>query len=276
MSINGETNIVIATIDQDYSEAWCADCGYDAYAGAENVELAPLYQWENRDTDTPSHCPSCDVLLDWDMTDSGLDYVQENVLTELTGGTEGLAVTDWHPAYGQQVKEALPAEVREHLEALLDTETVLAAYLDAQLWSGQLAWLTNTAEFNGEEMCSDSLLDSVCSVDDLPGEVLKSAREDVENFLEQVGEFLHYFPNITELSAEQMGHDFSLTRNHHGAGFWDRGLQELGQYLTTAAHGYGSSSLYGSIVLKDSTLADPELLADSNLLMETLTVWETN
>lgn len=276
MSINGETNIVIATIDQDYSESWCADCGYDAYAGAENVDLSRVYTFENHESDAPSHCPSCAVLLDWDMTQAGLDYVSENVLAELIGGTEGLAVTDWHPAYGEQVKENLPAEVQQHVETLLDADTVLAAYLETQVWTGQLSWMTNTAEFNGEELCSDSLLDSVCSVDDLPEDVLKSAREDVESFLEQVGEFLHYFPNITELSAEQLGHDFSLTRNHHGAGFWDRGLEELGQYLTTAAHGYGSSSLYGAVVLRDPTLADPELLADSNLLLDTLTVWETN
>lgn len=37
-----------------------------------------------------------------------------------------------------------------------------------------------------------------------------------------------------------MGHDFWLTRNGHGAGFWDRGLGELGDRLTDAAHAYGS------------------------------------
>jgi hypothetical protein len=28
------------------------------------------------------------------------------------------------------------------------------------------------------------------------------------------------------LSAKQLGHDFWLTRNHHGAGFWDRNYSE--------------------------------------------------
>ncbi len=40
------------------------------------------------------------------------------------------------------------------------------------------------------------------------------------------------------------GHDFWLTRNHHGCGFWDRGLGELGDRLTAAAHGAGETSLY--------------------------------
>lgn len=37
------------------------------------------------------------------------------------------------------------------------------------------------------------------------------------------------------------GHDFALTRNRHGAGFWDRGMGELGERLSVAARAYGSS-----------------------------------
>lgn len=40
------------------------------------------------------------------------------------------------------------------------------------------------------------------------------------------------------------GHDFWLTRNRHGAGFWDRGLGDLGRTLTDAAHAYGECDLY--------------------------------
>ena len=44
--------------------------------------------------------------------------------------------------------------------------------------------------------------------------------------------------------AEQNGHDFWLTRNHHGAGFWDRGYAEnIGNALTKAAHAFGEVSL---------------------------------
>ena len=118
----GLTNIVIATIDQDYGEAWCADCGYDQYTGAENVELSRVYTFENHESDSPQHCPSCDVLLDWEMTEDGLEYVKESVLVELTGGTAGLAVTEWHAAYGEYVKEALPDSVKEHLDTLLRSE----------------------------------------------------------------------------------------------------------------------------------------------------------
>jgi hypothetical protein len=37
----------------------------------------------------------------------------------------------------------------------------------------------------------------------------------------------------------QAGHDFWLTRNGHGAGFWDRGLGEIGGMLTDAAKAFG-------------------------------------
>ena len=44
-------------------------------------------------------------------------------------------------------------------------------------------------------------------------------------------------------SAELAGHDFALTRNGHGAGFWDRGLGEMGDMLTDEAKAYGSHSV---------------------------------
>lgn len=37
----------------------------------------------------------------------------------------------------------------------------------------------------------------------------------------------------------QHGHDLWLTRNGHGAGFWDRGYGELGARLTDAALTFG-------------------------------------
>lgn len=43
--------------------------------------------------------------------------------------------------------------------------------------------------------------------------------------------------------AELAGHDFWLTRNHHGAGFWDRQLDN-GEELADAAHAYGECCAY--------------------------------
>ncbi len=41
-----------------------------------------------------------------------------------------------------------------------------------------------------------------------------------------------------------LGHDYALTRNGHGAGFWDRGLGELGEQLTRYAKRSGGCDLY--------------------------------
>jgi len=50
--------------------------------------------------------------------------------------------------------------------------------------------------------------------------------------------------DLAEISPELAGHDFVLTRNRHGAGFWDRGYGDKGDRLTKAAHVYGDASLY--------------------------------
>ena len=55
--------------------------------------------------------------------------------------------------------------------------------------------------------------------------------------------------NAADIAASGMapalvGHDFWLTRNHHGAGFWDRGLGAVGERLTDATRPYGEVDLY--------------------------------
>lgn len=45
-------------------------------------------------------------------------------------------------------------------------------------------------------------------------------------------------------TAKQFAHDFWLTRNGHGAGFWDRGLGEIGDKLSKMAKVHGSCDLY--------------------------------
>ena len=53
--------------------------------------------------------------------------------------------------------------------------------------------------------------------------------------------------NETDLSAGddgRAGHDFWLTRNGHGAGFWDGDWpEEIGERLTRACKAYGSCDL---------------------------------
>lgn len=46
----------------------------------------------------------------------------------------------------------------------------------------------------------------------------------------------------------QHGHDFALTRNGHGAGFWDRGYGDVGHILTDAAKAYGEATIILDII----------------------------
>lgn len=63
---------------------------------------------------------------------------------------------------------------------------------------------------------------------------------DVDSFLQTVQQagLLEPYLESDGLSCAQLGHDFWLTRNNHGAGFWDRGLGELGDKLTEIAQGF--------------------------------------
>lgn len=100
------------------------------------------------------------------------------------------------------------------------------AYLECALWS--------SCDDDGEP------LDREYSISDIDPEALAGMIEDCIDFqasyLDQC--------RAAGLSDSQSGHDFWLTRNRHGAGFWDRGIGEAGARLTEAAHAYGSCDLY--------------------------------
>ena len=46
------------------------------------------------------------------------------------------------------------------------------------------------------------------------------------------------------LGTEEAGHDFWLTRNRHGSGFWDEDIGDVGRQLTEAACACGECNLY--------------------------------
>lgn len=106
----------------------------------------------------------------------------------------------------------------------MNLEKVLAAYIECALWS--------SLDDNGMP------LDKNYNRTDITDEALTSMESDCADFIRCNALLLN------SLSEEQVGHDFWLTRNHHGAGFWDRGLGKVGDELTAHAHAYGESELY--------------------------------
>lgn len=92
-------------------------------------------------------------------------------------------------------------------------------------------------------------IDGLQAYDWAPGEAAKLA-EDCQDFIQaQAADLLEYVAQIPcDLSQgtpwDYAGHDFWLTRNGHGVGYWDRGLGQLGERLTVASKAYGGKDLY--------------------------------
>ena len=80
-------------------------------------------------------------------------------------------------------------------------------------------------------------------LEDLTPETLTTMREDCADFQHSHRQKLVDYYNMGR-SPDDAGHDFWLTRNGHGAGFWGRGLGELGDMLTDACKPYGERTLF--------------------------------
>lgn len=71
-----------------------------------------------------------------------------------------------------------------------------------------------------------------------------SPKADCAAFQEAYAAQLERYCEATGRDLECAGHDFYLTRNRHGAGFWDRcgdDADAVLAYLTTQSHAYGET-----------------------------------
>jgi len=103
-------------------------------------------------------------------------------------------------------------------------------YLECALWS--------STDEDGDS------LDSVYGVEDFAPVTLQGAVRECKDFQEDQQDLLKAAYDQRGYTADKAGHDFWLTRNGHGAGFWDRGLGEIGDQLTEASKAYGDVDLY--------------------------------
>ena len=117
-----------------------------------------------------------------------------------------------------------------------DLDTFERAYIGAALWAST----DNSDETGGEP------LDVKFSIIDLPVETVQKLKEDCAAFLAkvEVQTLLEEAYDVWRYGDEQAGMDLWLTRNGHGAGFWDRGLDAVGDMLTELARGMGERDLY--------------------------------
>jgi len=110
----------------------------------------------------------------------------------------------------------------------------LQGYLVCALWSS-----TDESDDSGGVP-----MDSIYGIEDLHETALASATESCKDFADANKDALIRVVNTPGYEWSSAGHDFWLTRNGHGAGFWDRGLGHDGDLLSEAARVYGSCDLY--------------------------------
>lgn len=102
----------------------------------------------------------------------------------------------------------------------------LAGYVECAIWS-------EADGFEGAPGGAET-------INDINPESLAAARLELAGFIAAEAD------DLGGMDPVQVGHDFWLTRNGHGAGFWDRGLGAAGDRLTGACRPYGESHLvYG-------------------------------
>lgn len=124
-------------------------------------------------------------------------------------------------------------------------ETITKHYLITMLWT-----------MPGDDDCENPG-DSITLLH-LPRETINAARNDVTRFVASCGVLFDMamacyndgygqYPDAGSAEAA-LGHDFALTRNGHGVGFWDRdseGLPRvLGEALTRVCEGFPERNLY--------------------------------
>lgn len=111
-------------------------------------------------------------------------------------------------------------------------------YIGTALWSST----DNSNEQGGEP------LDSNYGIEDISTESLREMISDCSDFQQQNDELLQRWYTESGEDPSRAGHDFWLTRNGHGAGFWDRHMDEpgrsIGDQLTKLSKPYGSCDLY--------------------------------
>jgi len=117
----------------------------------------------------------------------------------------------------EEIYDALMSEFElNEVDSARDMDNFVTAYIGA-----------------AEELADDEFEDGYV---DWSSEAQQQMEKDAEEFYTKAEKLLQK----TGGDPRQHGTDFWLTRNGHGAGFWDRGYGDLGDKLTAFAEKYGN------------------------------------
>lgn len=123
---------------------------------------------------------------------------------------------------------------------MIDFDATLKAYIECALWSSY------DYPPGVDPEAPDSVAVHLDQWEGTEGSLDESARirmaADVADFLMNAP-VLHLIEQLA-IEPGQVGHDFWLTRNGHGAGFWDRGPEPERRQLADLCEPYGDADLY--------------------------------
>lgn len=167
-------------------------------------------------------------------------------------------MTDHATTYREDIEEKALAAMGETY-----VEEFIGGYVECALWS-EPAWLDIADDGTVTESPDDDTSFQSYGFDesDIERESMENMRADCLAFIVDNSADLMTVARMHRRSewsaASQSGHDFWLTRNHHGAGFWDRGYGPVGDRLSTACAPYGDTHLY-AIVADPSNVASVKI-----------------
>lgn len=135
-------------------------------------------------------------------------------------------------------------------------DPMVRQYLETALWSSN----DESTPQGGEP------LDKSYDVSNISKKSVEKAKADCNEFYEQASEALKKAGHdIGKLDLGDLGHNFWLTRNGHGAGFWDGDYEkEVGDILTNVSDSFGEIDPYVS--------DDGEVVIESVLKVETVSI----
>lgn len=131
-----------------------------------------------------------------------------------------------------------PARIIDEHTPVHEIDAFVRGYFEAALWS--------STDSDGNPM------DESCDIAHIDMMTLEKGYQDCDDFrasnrvmLNRAYRMYAATSRGNEWAPQALaGHDFWLTRNRHGAGFWDRGFKEVGDALSDAAKLYCEVDLY--------------------------------
>lgn len=170
-----------------------------------------------------------------------LERVQESVAAQQE--SDLLKALEEHVGNDNAIADSRDGEgkLKRELPDDIERSHLYDSYYGAAMWS------TPRTDEDGNDLAS---FQDEYDEEDLSDDLKVSMKDDLAEFMISNRDLVNEYLASEEVGIDrtarltQLGHDFWLTRNGHGAGFWDRGLGALGQRMTEAAKSAGPVDLY--------------------------------